>query len=189
MHHWRIDWSGEGQWVKTSIPRPFVSFQISANALTFKDWIQKKCLPAFSSRRWMQTHCRRKVFSKTACTRHSAYDSSVSRWSHIATPCVLFPWCFFSPQTGGTVMLMELNRLFLPAFRAVAPPPPNTVSAQQIAPNGHGLMLTTTAKMSWNEIMQFAAEKDNRSTKRDILSSHSCVTRNCPENSDDPIML
>lgn len=109
----------------------------------------------------MQTHCRMKMFSKTAYARHSAY--------HIATPCVLFPWCFFSPQTGCTVMLMEVNHLFLPAFRAVAPPPPDTESTQQIAPNGHGLMLTTTAKMSWNEIMQFAAEKDNRSTKRDIL--------------------
>lgn len=117
----------------------------------------------------MQTHCRMKMFSKMAHARYSAYHNSVSRWSHIATLCVLFPWCFFSPQTGCTVMLMEVNHLFLPAFRAVAPPPPDTESTQQIAQNGHGLMLTTTAKMSWNEIMQFAAEKDNRSTKRDIL--------------------
>lgn len=48
---------------------------------------------------------------------------------------MLFPWGLFSTQTGCTVMLMEANHLFLCAFGAVAPPPPDTEVIQRTRPD------------------------------------------------------
>lgn len=57
---------------------------------------KKKASRFFVSGRWMQTHCRMKVFSKMAYTRHLASDTSNSRRSSRG----LFSLSLFSPHGG-----------------------------------------------------------------------------------------